>query len=212
MKKTINQLTKSQLYAVLTGIFTASLIISNILAFKVFSFGKYILPAAVIMFPIVYIINDVLSEIYGYTKAKMAILTGFAMNLVAVIAYTIAIKLPAPIFFEGQSAFAMVLSTSFRVLVASLLAYLAGGLVNAKVLVKMKESSKGGMLARFMASTFFGEFLDSIIFITIAFGSSVPIIQIPMMIIVQASVKTLYEAIMFPITKRVVLSIQKLKD
>ena len=83
----------------------------------------------------------------------------------------------------------MVLSTSFRVLVASLLAYLAGGLVNAKVLVKMKESSKGGMLARFMASTFFGEFLDSIIFITIAFGSSVPIIQIPMMIIVQASVK-----------------------
>jgi len=212
MKKPINQLTKSQLYAVLTGIFTASLIISNILAFKVFSFGKYILPAAVIMFPIVYIINDVLSEIYGYTKAKMAILTGFAMNLVAVIAYTIAIKLPAPIFFEGQSAFAMVLSTSFRVLVASLLAYLAGGLVNAKVLVKMKESSKGGMLARFMASTFFGEFLDSIIFITIAFGSSVPIIQIPMMIIVQASVKTLYEAIMFPITKRVVLSIQKLKD
>lgn len=212
MKKTINQLTKSQLYAVLTGIFTASLIISNILAFKVFSFGKYILPAAVIMFPIVYIINDVLSEIYGYTKAKMAILTGFVMNLVAVIAYTIAIKLPAPIFFEGQSAFAMVLSTSFRVLVASLLAYLAGGLVNAKVLVKMKESGKGGMLARFMASTFFGEFLDSIIFITIAFGSSVPIAQIPMMIIVQASVKTLYEAIMFPITKRVVLSIQKLKD
>ncbi len=212
MKKTINQLTKSQLYAVLTGIFTASLIISNILAFKVFSFGKYILPAAVIMFPIVYIINDVLSEIYGYTKAKMAILTGFVMNLVAVIAYTIAIKLPAPIFFEGQNAFAMVLSTSFRVLVASLLAYLAGGLVNAKVLVKMKENGKGGMLARFMASTFFGEFLDSIIFITIAFGSSVPIAQIPMMIIVQASVKTLYEAIMFPITKRVVLSIQKLKD
>lgn len=123
-----NQFTQTELYAVLTGIATATLIISNILAFKTFMFYDMILPCAVIVFPVIYIVDDILAEIYGFKKARRVIYLGFIMNLLAVVLYNIAIALPAPIFFEGSEAFRMVLSNSPRVLVASFTAYFFGSL------------------------------------------------------------------------------------
>ena len=148
-------LTKTELYATLTGVFTACLIVSNIIAGKTFDFFSFTLPCAVIIFPIIYIVNDVLAEVYGYQKARRVILLGFFMNLVAVICYNVTIWLPAPVFFENSEAFSIVLSSTFRLLVASFVAYLAGSLVNAKLMVYLKQWDEDKLFFRCIFSTLF---------------------------------------------------------
>lgn len=193
---------KNNLYAVLSGVFCAALIVSNIISFKTFELFGIVLPTAVIIFPIVYITNDVLAEVYGYQMAKRVIWTGFAMNAVAVLAYTVAIALPAPVFFEGQEAFAYVLGNTFRAFCASMAAYIVGSLVNAKIMEKMK--GKSGLMTRCVASTAAGEGLDAFIFITIAFIGTMPLASMAQMIVAQAVFKTLYEVVCYPVTKRVI--------
>ncbi len=119
-------LTKRELYAVLTGIFTACLIISNIIAGKTFDFFSFVLPCGVMIFPIIYIVNDVLAEVYGYEKARKVIFLGFFMNLVAVICYQVTIWLPAPVFFENSYAFEVVLGSTLRLLLPVLQHILPG--------------------------------------------------------------------------------------
>lgn len=201
---------KDDLYGVLSGVFCTSLIISNILAFKTFMIGSMMLPTAVILFPIVYITNDILAEVFGFERTKKVIMTGFAMNVVAVIGYNVAIKLPAPPFFEGQGAFQMVLSNSFRVLVASMVSYIIGSLVNAKVMEKMKNGKS--LFNRCVLSTFAGEGLDALIFITIAFVGTMPIASLMTMIVCQAMFKTIYEVACFPITKKLIIQAKLLSD
>ena len=130
-----DDLTKSELYAILAGVFTASLIISNIIAGKTFEFFYFTLPCGVIIFPIIYIVNDILAECYGYQKARRVILLGFFMNLIAVICYNITILLPAPSFFESSDAFGIVLGSTLRLLIASFAAYIVGSILNAKIMV-----------------------------------------------------------------------------
>ena len=168
-------LTKIELYAMLTGVFTASLIVSNIIAGKTFDFFSFVLPCGVIIFPIIYIVNDVLAEVYGYKKARNVILLGFLMNLVAVICYNITIVLPAPAFFENSNAFGVVLGSTFRLLVASFAAYLVGSLVNAKMMVILKKWDEDKLFLRCILSTLFGEGLDAVIFITIGFLGTMPL-------------------------------------
>lgn len=193
---------QNNLYAILTGVFCASLIISNILAFKTFCFGPVVLPAAVIVFPIVYIVNDTMTELFGFKKARATIMTGFMMNAIAVISYTVAIKLPYPEYFTGQDGFSLVLGNSARVLAASMLAYIVGSLCNAKVMDRMRNGKS--LMARCVLSTFVGEGLDAIIFITIAFFGTMPVAQLTQMIVAQAVFKTVYEIVVFPITKTII--------
>ena len=197
-----NQFTQTELYALLTGIATATLIISNILAFKTFMFYNIILPCAVIIFPVIYIVDDILAEIYGFKKARRVIYLGFIMNLLAVVLYTIAIALPAPIFFEGSEAFRMVLSNSPRVLIASFTAYFFGSLLNAYVMVYLKEKAEKYLFIRCIVSTI----------ITIAFLGTMPIEALIVMILSQATFKTVYEIIIYPITKIIINSIKKLPE
>ena len=192
---------KENLYGILSGVFCASLIISNILAFKTFMIGNFVLPTAVILFPIVYITNDILAEIFGYKKTKQVVITGFIMNIIAVIGYNIAIALPAPSYFTGQEAFSLVLSNTLRVLIASMSAYMIGSLVNAKVMEKMKNKFKDKLMLRCVTSTLVGEGLDALIFITIAFLGTMPITTLLVMILCQATFKTLYEIVCYPVTK-----------
>lgn len=192
---------KENLYGILSGVFCASLIISNILAFKTFMIGNFVLPTAVILFPIVYITNDILAEIFGYEKTKQVVITGFIMNIIAVIGYNIAIALPAPSYFTGQEAFSLVLSNTLRVLIASMSAYMIGSLVNAKVMEKMKNKFKDKLMLRCVISTLVGEGLDALIFITIAFLGTMPITTLLVMILCQATFKTLYEIVCYPVTK-----------
>ena len=155
-------MTKSELYAIIAGVFTACLLISNIIAGKTFSFSSFTLPCGVIIFPVVYIINDVLAEVYGYHKARRVILLGFFMNLVAVICFNITIWLPAPSFFENSEAFSIVLGSTLRLLVAGFAAYIVGSLVNAKIMVYLKRVSEERLFLRCIVSTFFGEGLDAL--------------------------------------------------
>ncbi|WP_405272917.1 queuosine precursor transporter [Methanobrevibacter sp.] len=205
-------MTKTELYAILTGIFTASLIVSNIIAGKTFDFFSFTLPCGVVIFPVIYIVNDVLAEIYGYEKARKVILLGFFMNLVAVICYQITILLPAPAFFENSEAFSIVLGSTFRLLVASFAAYLAGSLVNAKVMVYLKKWDENKLFFRCIVSTLFGEGLDAIVFIFIGFLGTMPLEALLLMIVAQALFKTVYEIIVYPLTRTVIFKVRKLSE
>ena len=205
-------LTKTELYATLTGIFTACLIVSNIIAGKTFDFFSFVLPCGVIIFPVIYIVNDVLAEVYGYEKTRNVILLGFFMNLVAVICYTITIWLPAPVFFENSEAFSVVLGSTFRLLVASFAAYLVGSIVNAKLMVYLKKWDEGKLFFRCIVSTLFGEGMDALIFITIGFLGTMPIEALILMIVMQALFKTVYEIIVYPVTRVVIARVKALPE
>jgi uncharacterized integral membrane protein (TIGR00697 family) len=205
-------LTKTELYATLTGIFTASLSISNIIAGKTFDFFSFTLPCAVIIFPIIYIVNDVLAEVYGYSKTRNVILLGFFMNLVAVICYNATILLPASAFFENSEAFSIVLGSTARLLIASFTAYLVGSIVNAKLMVYLKDWDEKKLFLRCILSTLFGEGLDAIIFITIGFMGTMPAEALLVMIAVQALFKTVYEIIVYPVTRYVIGSVKSLPE
>lgn len=208
----MKNLTKAKLYQILTGVFVACLLISNVLAAKTFVIGDIVLPTAVIIFPIVYIVNDVLAEIYGFKKARDIIVLGFVLNLLAVISYSIAIALPAPIFAtEGAAAFALTLGSTWRVLIASFAAYLVGSFINAYVMVKMKERLNKYLMLRCMLSTLIGEGLDALIFISIAFFGTMPLSSLLIMIVAQATFKTVFEVVFYPLTKVIIKKIDGLK-
>ncbi len=205
-------LTKTELYATLTGIFTACLIISNIIAGKTFDFFSFTLPCGVMIFPIIYIVNDVLAEVYGYEKARRVILLGFFMNLIAVICYNVTIWLPAPAFFENSEAFSIVLGSTARLLVASFVAYLVGSLVNAKMMTYLKKWDEKKLFFRCIVSTLFGEGLDALLFITIGFFGTMPTEALLVMIVAQALFKTVYEIIVYPLTRYVIGSVKALPE
>ena len=210
MKKPIN---KATLLQILTGVFVSCLIISNVMAGKTFMLGSVILPCAVVIFPLVYITNDVLAEVYGFEITKRIIYLGFAMNAVAVAGYSIAIALPAPPFAtEIAEAFAVALGSTWRLLLASFAAYLIGSLLNTYVMVRMKAKLENHLMLRCVTSTFVGEGTDAIIFITIAFIGTMPMTSLLTMIVAQALFKTVYEIIVYPVTRGVINKVKAMPE
>lgn len=202
---------KTKFLQMLTGLFVGCLLISNILAAKTFTLGSVVLPSAVIIFPVVYIVNDVLAEIYGYTEAKKVIWLGFAVNAIAVLAYAIAIALPAPEYAtETAAAFAATLGSTGRMLIASFAAYIVGSLINAKVMVLMKGRNENRLMLRCVTSTAIGEGIDALLFISIAFFGTMPLETLGIMIISQAAFKTIYEVISYPVTRAVINKVKTL--
>lgn len=202
-------LSKSEIYAILTGVFTASIIISNITAGKTLNLYYITLPCSIILFPIIYVINDILTESYGYQKAKRVIILGFIMNVVALIAYTITIMLPAPSFFVNSEAYSIVLGSTFRLVIAGFAAYLIGSIVNARLMVVLKQKAEEKLFLRCLVSTFTGESLDSFIFLTIGFLGTMPLISLFLMIVTQVFFKTAYEIIIYPVTKHIIMLINQ---
>ena len=204
------------LYMVLVTIYVACLLISNVTAVKTFSLGPINLPAAVLLFPVVYIVSDLLAEVYGFKKARSAIYLGFALNLFMVLYFTLAIVLPAGPFFGDQEAFATILGSTPRMLIASLTAYFVGSTLNAKIMVSMRDASRGtggvALFCRCILSTLVGELCDSLIFITIAFLGSMPIKQILFMVVIQAAFKTVYEIVAFPLTNVIIKKVRGIED
>jgi len=195
-------------------LFTACILISNIIAIKLITIGPWTLTAGVIVFPISYILSDIVAEVYGFKAARSIMWTAFAMNLLMVIMFEITIVLPAPVYFTLSGAVASVLGNTPRLLVAGLTAYVLGSYANAAVLSRMKVlsaarqgkkdiaiNSNKGFGWRAIISTIVGETIDSCIFIPLAFIGSVPAAQIPSMIILQICVKTCYEIVVLPITR-----------
>ncbi len=194
-------------------LFTSCLLISNLISSKIIAIGHWYVPAGVMIFPISYILNDVVAEVWGFRKARLIIWTGFIINLIAVLFYSISVKWPAAPFWQNQEAFATILSSTPRIATASLLAYLVGSFINAWVMSKLKIRSKGRNFSfRAILSTIFGEGTDSAIFITVAFAGIIPWSQLPMMIVTQAIIKILFEVVLLPMTIHVVNLIKRIDN
>lgn len=195
----------STAFVVVTAGFITALISANIIAVKLMDVGGWILPAGVIIFPISYILGDVLTEVYGYRRARQVIWLGFGCNLVAVGAIVLALVAPPAAFWDGQEAFQRILGYTPRLLAASFLAYLVGEFANSYVLAKLKIMTRGRWLwLRTIGSTLVGQGLDSAVFVTVAFvGKLAPEIIISA-IAAQWIAKSVYEALATPLTYGVV--------
>ncbi|NEW83656.1 MAG: queuosine precursor transporter [Mariniphaga sp.] len=207
MKKTV-----SVLFMFAGILFAICLLISNILATKIILIGSWAAPAGVLIFPIAYIINDVIVEVWGYQKARLIIWSGFAVNIMAVLFFTLALVVPAAPFWQNQEAFATILGSTPRIIAASLLAYLTGSFLNAFVMSKVKILMKGkDFSVRAILSTLIGEAADSFIFIIIAFAGNLPFNVLIGMIFTQATIKTIYEIVILPFTILVVNWVKKVE-
>lgn len=196
-----------------TSLYCTALVVSNVIAGKLWSapFG-ITLTAGVFLFPIVYIIGDVIPEVYGLKTARRIIWLGFGANLVAVAFFLLTIALTYPPYFTGQDAFRTVLGFTPRLLVASFVAYLVGTNANAMVMVTLKKLTQGRFLwVRTIGSTIVGEGLDSILFISIAFFGVVPASVLPGMVLAQFTFKTLYEILATPLTYVVINWVKKME-
>lgn len=207
-------------FPLVTAIFVTCLIVSNIIAVKLAFFGaipvlgSLFLPVAVIIFPVAYIFGDVLTEVYGYSRARQVIWIGFGCNLLTVLAIWIAGRLPAAPFWTAgvydspaaaQQAYEAILGFSPRLLLASFAAYLAGEFLNSFVLAKLKIATSGRWLwMRTIASTLVGQLADSGLFIMIAFIGIVPSAALGRLITTQWLFKSAYEALATPLTYVVV--------
>jgi uncharacterized integral membrane protein (TIGR00697 family) len=186
-------------------VFVTCLITANIAAVKLIEIAGFILDAGVVTFPVSYIVGDVLTEVYGYHRARQVIWLGFGCNLLTVFALWLGGLLPAPAFWDGQQAYARILGYTPRLLAASFLAYLVGEFSNAVVLAKMKIATRGRWLwARTIGSTVVGQGLDSVVFTLVAFGGTIPAEAMLAAICAQWAFKTGYEAAMTPVTYAVV--------
>lgn len=192
-------------FMVLGIIFCVCLVAANLLETKVIQLGPISATAGLIVFPISYIINDCIAEVWGFRKARLIIWMGFIMNFMVVALGQLAVALPAAPFWEGEAAFDFVFGLAPRVAAASLTAFLVGSFLNAFVMSRMKIASQGkNFSARAVVSTLVGESADSVIFFPLAFGGLMPVEELAKLMIVQIVLKTLYEIIILPVTIRVV--------
>lgn len=162
-----------KLFSVFTGLFCAVLVVSNVAAVKLIPFGPFTIVGGTLLFPIIFIFNDILTEVYGYNLSRKVIWTGFLCEIIAAIAFYIVGILPAASFWPHQDAYLQILGVVPRIVFASIVAYFCSEFTNSLILSKMKwwGNGKRGLSQawRFIASTIVGEAVDSIVFVTIAF-------------------------------------------
>ena len=192
-------------------LFNVCLIAANLLETKVIQIGSLTVTAGLLVFPISYIINDCIAEVWGFKKARLIIWSGFAMNFFVVALGLIAVAIPAAPFWEGEEHFDFVFGMAPRIVAASLMAFLVGSFLNAYVMSKMKVASRGRQFsARAILSTLAGETADSLIFFPVAFGGIIAWRELLIMMCIQIILKSMYEVIILPVTIRVVKAIKKI--
>lgn len=191
-------------------LFNVCLIAANLLETKVIQVGSLTVTAGLLVFPISYIINDCIAEVWGFKKARLIIWSGFAMNFFVVALGLIAVTIPAAPFWEGEEHFDFVFGMAPRIVAASLMAFLVGSFLNAYVMSKMKVASQGrNFSARAIWSTVVGETADSLIFFPVAFGGIIAWKELLIMMGIQIVLKSMYEVMILPVTIRVVKAIKK---
>lgn len=197
--------TVSVLFMLFSILFCVCLITANVLETKQISVGPFNITGGLIVFPISYIINDCVCEVWGYGKARMLIWVGFAMNFLFVTFGALCDLLPAAPYWDNEAGFHAIFGLAPRIAAASFVAFIIGSFVNAYVMSRMKISSGGrNFSARAILSTVYGETADSLIFFPLALGGVVPLRELPILIISQVVLKTLYEILVLPVTIRVV--------
>lgn len=204
-------MTKSKFLFYAAATYCVLLIANNTIAGKTFDVLGFSWSSAFITFPIVYILNDVFTEVYGFKAARKVIFLGFALNLAAVAVYQISLLVPGSEFFTGQAAFETVLSTTPRALAASFGGYLVGSTLNAKIMQVMHDRhGEEHLMARCVVSTFFGELSDAAVFNFGLFLGVLPVEVILTTIVSFGLAKVLYEVVMYPVTRIVIKKVKAL--
>lgn len=197
-------------YPALVAVFVGLLILSNIGATKLIAVGPLITDGGAFLFPLVYILGDVVAEVYGFRAARRAILLGFAMSILAAITFLLIQASPPADSWPNQEAFEAVLGFVPRIVLASVLGFLAGQLLNAYVLVRIKERTKEGSLwLRLLGSTAVGELADTVVFCTVAFYGVITGAEFLNYVVVGYLYKTAVEVILLPVTYRVIAAVKR---
>jgi len=206
----LNEARHSTWFVALVAFFVTSLIVSNVAAVKPVQLLGLTMDAGNILFPLSYICGDVLTEVYGYRRARLVIWLGFACNLLAVGAFMLGQQLPAPAAWDGQAAYERILGFTPRLLLASVCGYLLGEFSNAAVLARLKVLTRGRLLwTRTIGSTLVGQGLDSTVFVLIAFTGVLPNALLATMILSQWLFKVAYEVAATPLTYLVVNALKR---
>ena len=193
-------------------LFTVCLIVANIIEQKLIRIGPIEATAGFLIFPVSYIVNDLIAEVWGYRKARLIIWYGFAMNFLAVIIFRLSIWVPGSENFTHGDAFDLVLGNTLRITLASFAAFLVGSFLNAYVMSKMKILQRGrGFSIRAVVSTIIGEGADSIVFFTLAFYAIIPTKDMLVLVATQTAMKTAYEIIILPLTNVIVKRVKKIE-
>ena len=195
----------SVLFLFYSILFCVCLITANVLETKQISLGVFNITGGLIVFPVSYIINDCVCEVWGYRKARLLIWLGFAMNFLFVLFGAIADAIPGAPYWHNDEGFHAIFGLAPRIAAASFVAFLVGSFVNAYVMSRMKINSDGRNFSlRAILSTIFGEGADSLIFFPLALYGVVPTSELPIFIATQVVLKTLYEVVVLPVTIYVV--------
>ena len=200
----------SVLFMLFSILFCVCLIAANILETKQISVLGISLTGGLIVFPISYIINDCVCEVWGFQKARLLIWTGFAMNFFFVAMGALCDWIPGAPYWTNEAGFHAIFGLAPRVAAASFVAFIVGSFANAYVMSKMKIRDKGGNFSlRAILSTIVGESFDSVIFFPLALGGVVPTEELPKLMLWQVLLKTVYEVIALPITIRIVKALKE---
>ena len=193
-------------------LFCTCLIVSNLMAAKIFVVGEITLSAAVLLFPVSYILNDCIAEVWGYRTARLIIWTGFAINFLVMAVFQLAVLLPPSPHWEGAPHFDYVFGLAPRLAAASFMAFLAGSLVNAYVMSRMKLATQGRHFSlRAVVSTLLGEGVDSLIFFPCAYLGLLPLKEMLVVMAGEVLLKVLYEIAVLPLTRRVVQYVKRVE-
>jgi uncharacterized integral membrane protein (TIGR00697 family) len=201
----------SWVFFVLGVAMVTALNVSNILAVKQIEFGLLRITAGQLVFPIVYVVSDIVSEVYGYRASRRLSWMSFAMNVFMAIFFKIAIVCPFPQWWGLQDSFSSVLGNTPRALIASFLAMQVGNWLNDIVFQKMKNHCGDKHFSeRAIISSFVGEFFDSAIFFSVALIGNLPLNQLPSFVLGGVGFKIVYELLVLPVTKWIVKKIKKI--
>ena len=202
-------------YAVIVALFTGLLVISNVVAVKLISFGPLTVDGGVFLFPLVYIVGDVLAEVYGFKGTRRAIFTGFALSILATATILLVQVSPAAAEWGGQAAYEEILGFVPRIVAASMAGYLAGQLVNAWVLVKLRDRARqakgpaASLWFRLIGSTAVGQLVDTTVFCIIAFYGVIVGWQFLGYTVLGYVIKVGAEVVLLPVTTRVIAWVRR---
>ena len=203
----------SVLFMLFSILFCVCLITANVLETKQISLGWINVTGGLLVFPVSYIINDCVCEVWGYKKARLLIWLGFFMNFLFVGFGALCDAIPGAPYWNNDQGFHAVFGLAPRIAAASFVAFLAGSFINAYVMSRMKLQSGGRRFAlRAVMSTVYGEAADSLLFFPLALGGVVPMAELPKLIVSQIVLKTVYEILVLPLTIRVVNKTKQLED
>lgn len=202
----------SVLFMLLSMIFVVCLIASNLLETKVIDLWGAEITGGLLLFPISYIINDCIAEVWGFKKARLIIWSGFLLNFFVVTIGFLTTLLPGSPEWSGGEHFNFIFGLAPRIALGSFIAFLVGSFLNAYIMSKMKIATKGKYFSlRAIVSTVIGETADSLIFFPIAFGGEMPWDLIVRLMLIQIFLKSLYEVLVLPITICVVKYIKRVE-